>query len=168
MREETLVTNLIRHKRTIEGMLTAMVGNAATAEDLFQETAILMTRLREEAGEDCRFVAWARAIAVNVVRDFRKRTARRPVQFLEDEMLDQVASEFDRDDWEDRRDALRHCAETLPARERRAFELRYAHGEPVAAVAETMAMSRGALDTLLYRIRKTLLQCVEGRLGAAR
>ena len=164
MREETLVTNIIRHKRTIEGMITALVSDPVIAEDLFQEVAIIMTRKREEATEDCRFVAWARSISVNVVRDWRKRLARHPLQLLDDSSLDQVAEEFDRDDWDERRAALKHCTETLPARERQIVEMRYGQGEPVAAVAESLSMSRGALDTMLYRVRKALLLCVEGRL----
>ncbi len=164
MREETLVTNIIRHKRVIEGMITALVGDAAVAEDLFQEVAIIMTRKREEAAEDCRFVAWARSIAVNVVRDWRKRLVRHPLQLLDDASLDDVAAEFDRDDWEERRQALKHCTEELPRRERQVVEMRYGQGEPVADIASTLSMSRGALDTMLYRARKALLMCVEGRL----
>ena len=52
MREETLVRNLLQYQPVLEGMLTAMVGDPAAAEDLFQEMAILMTRKREEVDED--------------------------------------------------------------------------------------------------------------------
>ena len=165
MREETLVTNIIRHKRVIEGIITALTGDSALAEDLFQEVAIIMTRKREEAGEDCKFVAWGRSIAVNVVRDWRKRQARRPIQFLDDASLDDVAASFDEDaNWDERRAALKACAATLPARDRRALEMRYAHGATIDTVAGELSMSRGAVDTMLYRIRRALMLCVEGHL----
>jgi RNA polymerase sigma-70 factor (ECF subfamily) len=166
VREETLVTNIIRHKRVIEGMITALIGDASTAEDLFQEVAVIMTRKREEVDEDCRFVAWGRTIAANVVRDYRKSRARRRVQFLDDASLEVVAAEFEKDDagWEERCHALRRCTETLPARDRQILQRRYHEEESAEEVAASLSMSRGALDTMLYRIRKALQLCVEGRL----
>ena len=76
MREETLVKNLLQYKRVLEGMLFAMTGDAAAAEDLYQEMAILMSRKPDCADEDCKFVAWGRQIALNLVRDWRKKLAR--------------------------------------------------------------------------------------------
>ena len=169
MREETLVKNIIRHKRVIEGMITALIGDASAAEDLFQEVAVIMTRKREEVDELCRFVAWGRSIAINVVRDYRKSRARRRVLFLDDASLDVVAAEFEKDDavWDERRHPLRKCTETLPARERQVLQRRYHEDESVEEVAASLSMSRGALDTMLYRIRKSLQLCVEGKLRQA-
>jgi RNA polymerase sigma-70 factor (ECF subfamily) len=166
VREETLVTQLIRHKRVFEAMLTAMVGDADAAADLFQEMAVVMTRKREEVAEDCAFVAWGRAIALNVVRDYRKRRARRPMQFLDDDALGEVAAAFDREDsaWEDRRQALKACTDGLAERERQLLERRYSGEVSAEDLARELSMTRGALDTMLYRIRKGLLACVEQRL----
>ena len=55
MREETLVTNIHRYKRVLTGMITAWIGDVNAAEDLFQETAVILTRKREEADEDAPF-----------------------------------------------------------------------------------------------------------------
>ena len=167
MREETLVTNLLRHKRVIEGMLTAMVGDAAAAEDLFQEMAIIMTRKREETEEECRFVAWARAIAINLVRDHRKKYARRRIILLDPETLEAVAGAFEevREPlWDLRREALLKCTEKLPERERRVLRRRYEEALPTEQVAREFKTTRGAVDTLLYRLRRALHQCVQGRL----
>lgn len=167
MREETLVKNVIRHKKTLEGMLTAMVGDVHAAEDLFQEMAVVMTRRRDDADEDCRFVAWARAIAVNVVRDYRKRMARRKVRILSDEALESVAEAFSEAEdsmWELRREALKKCSSKLPAKERGLLRRRYEQAEPVEELAASLRTTRGAIDTMLYRIRKGLLECIRGRL----
>jgi RNA polymerase sigma-70 factor (ECF subfamily) len=151
----------------IEGMLTAMVGNYTTAEDLFQEVAVIMTRKREEASEDCKFVAWARSIAYNVVRDYRKKMARAKVRFLDDEALESVSLVFEEADepmWDVRRQALRKCAEKLPDRERMVLRRRYEESVPIEDLAASLSTSRGAIDTLLYRVRKALHQCVSSRL----
>ena len=167
MREETLVKNLLQHKRTIEGMLTAMVGNFSMAEDLFQEVAVIMTRKRETAEEDCRFVAWARSIAINVVRDYRKKRARQKVHVLDDQTLESVSQVFantDEEVWDVRRQALRKCSDKLPPKERELVRRRYEEAVPVEKLAASMSTSRGAIDTALYRIRKALLNCVQLRL----
>src|SRR5678809_625251 len=119
--EETLVKNLLQYKRTLEGMLFAMVGDAAVAEDLFQEMAVLMTRKREQADENCKFVAWGRQIAVNLVRDWRKKLARGKVQTLDDDVLEAVAGAFEasaESAWDARREALRLCSDKLPEKDR--------------------------------------------------
>ncbi len=167
MREETLVKNIVRHKKILEGMITAMIGDFAAAEDLFQEAAVIMTRKRGQASEDCNFVAWGRSIAFNVVRDYRKKMARRKVHVLDEEALEGVAGAFrevEDSAWEARREALRGCVRKLPDREREVLRRRYEEAVPVERLAASLATTRGAVDTMLYRIRKALLQCVELRL----
>lgn len=170
MREETFVANLLTHKRTIEAMLGAMAGLPGAVDDLFQEVALVMTRRREEATEDCRFVAWARSIALNVVRDWRKKASRARVRFIDDAALEAVSRVFEDVEsplWEQRRRALEACAEELPDKERNVLRRRYREAEDVESIAASLQATRGAVDTLLYRIRRGLHACVEGRLRAS-
>lgn len=167
MREETLVKNLLQYKRVLEGMLFAMTGDAATAEDLYQEMAILMTRKRDAAEEDCKFVAWGRQIAINLVRDWRKKLARGKVQTLDDDVLEAVAGSFEsasESAWDSRAEALRICAEKLSEKDRTLLRRRYEQSVPVEKLAAELSMSRGAVDTSLYRLRRALHDCVEMRL----
>jgi len=167
MREETLVKNLLQYKRVLEGMLFAMTGDAAAAEDLYQEMAILMTRKRDSADEDCKFVAWGRQIALNLVRDWRKKLARGKVQTLDDDVLEAVAGAFEstaESAWDSRAEALRLCAEKLSERDRTLLRRRYEQAVPIDQLAAELSMSRGAVDTSLYRLRRALHDCVEMRL----
>jgi len=52
MREETLVKNLLQYQRPLEGMLFAMVGDAAVAEDLFHAGDARPRRRSVEAARD--------------------------------------------------------------------------------------------------------------------
>jgi RNA polymerase sigma-70 factor (ECF subfamily) len=167
MREETLVKNLLQYKRVLEGMLFAMTGDASAAEDLYQEMAILMTRKRDSAGEDCKFVAWGRQIAINLVRDWRKKLARGKIQTLDEDVLEAVAGAFEsatEEAWDARAEALRHCAEKLSERDRTLLRRRYEQSVPVDQLAAELSVSRGAVDTSLYRLRRALHDCVEMRL----
>ena len=167
MREETLVKNLLQYKRVLEGMLFAMTGDAAAAEDLYQEMANLMTRKRDSAEEECKFIAWGRQIAINLVRDWRKKLARGKIQTLDDDVLEAVAGAFEsatEEAWDDRAEALRHCAEKLSEKDRTLLRRRYEQSVPVEKLAAELSLSRGAVDTSLYRLRRALHDCVEMRL----
>ena len=167
MQETTLVQNVLKYQPALEGMLTALVGDVNTAQDLFQEVALIMTRKREEATEDCAFLAWGRRIALNVVRDFRKKMARRKVRLLGDEVLEQMAAVFEETDdsyWEARRAALEKCVDALPERSREVLRRRYVEAVPAETLAAGLSTNRNALDALVFRLRKTLLHCVQARL----
>jgi RNA polymerase sigma-70 factor (ECF subfamily) len=167
MQEEALVQNILQHQRLLKGMLTAMVGSRDVAEDLFQEVAMIMARKRGHIGEVRNFVAWARQIAINVVRDFRKRSARCPLRFLDPdavECMSEVFEEVDAEEWKARMDALRECARKLPERSRQVLVKRYELGMDIESLSSETSMSRGAMDSLLYRIRGILAHCVNIRL----
>ena len=167
MREETLVHNLVKHRHLLDGMLTAMVGSAAHTEDLFQEVALIMTRKREDLPEDCPFIPWGRAIAFNVVRDYRRKAATNRVQLLPDTAMELVADIFEKTHagaWDARRQALDECTDELPDRDRTLLQHRYHDGCRVDELAVARSTTRGAIDTMLYRIRKALELCVEGKL----
>ncbi|HYE97385.1 MAG TPA: sigma factor-like helix-turn-helix DNA-binding protein, partial [Planctomycetota bacterium] len=63
-----------------------------------------------------------------------------------------------------RRQALKRCSEKLPEREREVVRRRYDQAEPVESIAAWLKTTRGAVDTLLFRIRKALHACVQGKL----
>jgi RNA polymerase sigma-70 factor (ECF subfamily) len=168
LREETLIKNLLKHERMLKGMITALVGDSVTAEDLFQEAAVIMTRKRKDLAEDTNFSAWGCAIAKNVVRDYRKKKARQKVRLLDEEALEAVAAVFEGSGeraWEDRRRALEECKEILPRDQRDLMRRRYEENVPVGKIAGLLNKTRGAVDTMLYRVRKALLDCVETKLA---
>jgi RNA polymerase sigma-70 factor (ECF subfamily) len=171
MSEETLVRNLLHYKPVLQGMIIALIGNASTAEDLFQEVALIMTRKRESVEEHCKFVAWGRSIALNVIRNWRKKTRRHKLHFLDEETLELVAREFeDTEDssWNLRREALTACAGGLRGRDRELLKKRYEEDTSPERLAKSLGSSRGAIDSWLYRIRKALSRCVEDRLLRSR
>jgi len=62
--------------------------------------------------------------------------------------------------------ALRDCLGKLPPHSRRLLECRYTPGASVKNLAETDGRSTAALSQVLYRIRETLLTCIERALAA--
>ena len=173
MTEATFVANLLRCRRGHEAMVWAMVGDFHAAEDVYQQAAMAMTKKREGLPEDCNFKAWSRAVIVNVIRDFRKQKARQRVWPLGDEALERVAEAVDGVDssaLDARREALSVCLDEMAPGRRELLRKRYDEERSVENLAAETGRSRGALETVLWRIRKALAQCIERRLrmGAAR
>jgi DNA-directed RNA polymerase specialized sigma24 family protein len=55
----------------------------------------------------------------------------------------------------------------LPLDSRRLLHMKYADGLTVAAIAERVKKSVGALDMTFVRLRRALRACIEGKLAEA-
>ncbi len=155
----------LRHRADIWGLLMGLTKDPIRAEDLFQDTYVVICEKWRQFRPGTDFVAWARQIA-----RFKFLAsvdpARRPEVVVEAEVLES-AMDAARDEREPERpqlDALRHCIGRLQGRSRRVIDLRYGEGLPGPRTAEVLNMSLNALYTLLSRVRQGLMECVERRL----
>ena len=109
------------------------------------------------------FDAWARAIAYYLVLAYRKEKSRQR-EFFTERILEAVSSQFDAhlERANDRRDALVGCLDKLEGRKRDLVNVYYSSArQSTDAIAEKLSMTPNALRQSLFRIRKTLLECVE-------
>src|SRR5277367_4879017 len=166
-----LMMLMTRHQRQIFSYIYALVPNRHDAEDLLQETSLVICEKFDnfKAGTD--FVAWACQIAYWRVRYSRQKYARSKVVF-DQEIVDILAQTADTmvDELDDRHIALGHCLQKLHPRDRELLLVRY---EPVSGVEEAARRSGRTVQTAykaLARLRKLLLDCVTTRLaeGGAR
>lgn len=67
-------------------------------------------------------------------------------------------------DFDGREEALRLCLAKLPADQRELVEQRYAPDGSVQDIAAKTKRSIGAVSQTLYRIRETLLNCMQSQL----
>src|SRR5271155_5154779 len=114
-----LMALMTRHQRQIFSYIYALVPNRHDAEDLLQETSLVICEKFDDFEEGTDFVAWACQIAYWRIRYSRQKFARSKVVF-DQEVLDSVAqtastmtSELD-----SRHEALAHCLQKLHARDR--------------------------------------------------
>lgn len=92
---ETTIDDMSRHRDAVRGFALKLLGEVALAEDITQETFLRAQRTdagyRGEAGEK----SWLCAIALNLVRDHFRTTARRPETTAEPEAVENVAAPGD-------------------------------------------------------------------------
>ncbi len=160
-----LMTLMTRHQRQIFAYIYALVPNRYDAEDLLQETSLVICEKFNEFEEGTDFVAWACQIAYWRIRYSRQKYARSKVVF-DQEIVDavaQTASEMTKE-LDGRHEALGNCLQKLPTRDRDLLLVRY---EPGSGVEEAAKRSGRTLQTAykaLARMRKLLLDCVTNKL----
>jgi RNA polymerase sigma-70 factor (ECF subfamily) len=165
--QKRLMVLMTRHQRQIFAYIYALVPNRYDAEDLLQETSVVICEKFHEFEEGTDFVAWACQIAYWRVRYSRQKFARSKVVFDQDivDALAQTASEM-AEELDERHTALGHCLQKLHPRDRELLLVRY---EPGCGVEEAARRSGRTLQTAykaLARLRKLLLDCVSTRLAS--
>ena len=162
-----LMALMTRHQRQIFSYIYVLVPNRNDAEDLLQETSLLICEKFHEFREGTDFVAWACQIAYWRVRYSRQKFARSKVVF-DQEIVDVVAQTAGdmAEELDDRHEALARCLEKLQSRDRDLLMARYEPGGGVEEAARRSGRTVPTAYKALARLRKLLLDCVSTRLAA--
>jgi RNA polymerase sigma-70 factor (ECF subfamily) len=160
-----LVSLWTLHQRKVAGYIHALVPSRHDADDILQETSMVVCRKFEEFQQGTDFVAWACQIAWWQIRAARQKFARSKVVF-NDELMEAMAPQFQElsRETDDRHEALGRCLKKLHPRDRELVLTRYESGQGVEEAARRSGRSLEAAYRALNRIRKLLFDCVNNQL----
>lgn len=154
---------------SVRAFLFATVHDPAAVDDLLQDVALTALQKLAEFTRGTDFLAWTIAIARFKVMGYQRRLGdnRRQVgdavlASLADAAIG-VAHEGGR-----RHEALRHCIEGLPERQRRVLTMRYEQERPIEEIATHESATPNSITVFLHRIRIGLRLCIEQRLSEVR
>ena len=166
-RRKLLVSLMTRHQRQIFGYIYTLVPDRNDAEDLLQETSVVICEKFDTFEEGTDFVAWACQIAYWRIRYSRQKYARCKVVFNQ-EILDAVAQTAGTmtEELDDRHVALSNCLGKLHPRDRDLVLVRYEPGSGVEEAARASGRSLQAAYKALTRIRKLLMDCVSNQIAS--
>ena len=161
------VQQLIACQDRLYAYILALLADPVAAEDVLQETNLAATERLAEAAAIADFTAWLFGVARHQVQDHRRRQARERLRFS-DSLLELLADEIPAAtrDISVRQEALRGCLADLPRQQRELILRRYGPGESVQRLAGELQRSVGVISQTLYRIRRALLHCIQGKLAA--
>jgi RNA polymerase sigma-70 factor (ECF subfamily) len=161
-----LMLLMVRHHRQIFSFIYSLVPDRDNAEELLQETSLVICEKFAEFKPGTNFSAWACQIALWRVRAARQKFARSTILF-NDQVLESVAATSAKmhDELDQRHAALANCLQKLPAREREFVLARYQPDGTVEQAAKQSGRSLVAAYKALGRIRKLLLDCVNRQLA---
>lgn len=157
----------LQHRERIWGYLMALAKDPNKAEDLFQETYLVIIEKSDQYVPGTDFLAWALKIAKFKFLASVDPQRNRHVQ-MESEVLEQALVSPDERSGSDaeQREALAQCLEKLGPLARQAMQLRYGDGLKASEIAERISTTTNALYVMLSRVRQALQECVEQRLRA--
>jgi RNA polymerase sigma-70 factor (ECF subfamily) len=159
------ISQVTRAQRTLYCFITTLIWRPADAEDVLQETNLVLWRKAAEfiSGRD--FMPWALRIAQLQAMSHLKKQQKRPL--YDSNLLELIAGETISDAAmaDGRRQALAHCIQKLPEKHRRLVAARYEPGGSVNAIAAELGKQPKAVSETLRRIRRMLLDCIENNLG---
>lgn len=165
--EERMVGWIAGHQASLHRFILSLLPDRSLADDVLQETNLVLWRKAAEYDPERPFLAWAFGIARHQVMAAR-RDAGRDRHVFSDRLVDLLADEHpEHDAAPPLEQALETCLGRLPARQRDLILARYQPGGSVQDLAKAHAKSPGALSVLLLRIRKALEDCIERQLGSA-
>ncbi|MCS6850198.1 MAG: sigma-70 family RNA polymerase sigma factor [Gemmataceae bacterium] len=158
---EAFVRLLGQHQRRIFLYVLSLVPRWDDAEEIVQETNLVLWREFGRFQPGTNFAAWACKIAFHQVLAWRKRRQRDRLE-LSPEFLESVAEEAIArgDELDDRAQALAGCIAKLPPDHRTLLRLRYSDGLSVEAIAQQLQRTVDAVYRALSRIRRALHACV--------
>jgi RNA polymerase sigma-70 factor, ECF subfamily len=166
-RRDAFARLFAQHDRWLFAYLVSLLGNAAHAEEVFQEVCVVLWREHEAFQLGTNFVSWVSVIAHNQVHRYRRQRKKVGPQ-LSDAAVDMLTQDaVERVDLlESRRDALRGCLEKLPDNDR--VLVRHCYGDSrvtFKTVAEDLGRPVNTVYKALNRIRRSLHDCIERSLA---
>lgn len=156
------VAKIAQAQPGLKAFLRTLLPCAGDADDVLQETNLVLWKKREEYDSAREFGPWARRIAYFQTLAHLKARSRSPETQFSDEMLEQLAAEGEKrsDALENRLQALRTCLSKLPEEDRELVRARYAFGASVKVMASGIGRSADAVSMHLYRLRQKLATCI--------
>lgn len=143
------------------GYIVSILPNWADADEVFQETSLILWEKRESFDPSQSFLAWAYGIARNVALNFIRKKQNRSTH-VSPELFVQIEEARLRvgDVLHGQADALHRCLGRLSTQQRDFVMRCYSSGSPLNHIAQQMELSENAVYLRLSRLRRRLLDCI--------
>lgn len=153
---------LSRHQGQLFGYIFAAVRNLDDAEELYQQTSIVLWQKFSDYQPDSNFIRWACKAAKYEILHFQRSRRRNPVVFNEKILANLADVQESREDQlrREHQEILAECVDELPPRDRRIVRLCYGKQRNIKQIAGELNYSAQTLYNSLSRIRRMLYDCV--------
>ena len=164
---DAFMRELSGHQARLRGFVRCLLFDRRDVEDVWQDTNVVLLRKASQFRPGSDFWAWASEVARYQVLTHCKRLKRDRLVFS-DKLLALLATELkERGPTIDhRREALDVCLKKLPAPQRQLLEMRYGPKTSIDEIAGSLNRPAGSIRQTLYRIRESLLACIERTLAS--
>lgn len=155
-----------QHQRRVHAYIGTLLPNRADADDVMQETSMVLWRKWDEFDRSRDFLRWACGVAFYEVLKHRRLRGADKLYFS-DELVRQLSVEVmaQSDLHEQRREALADCMKKLDHKDFQLIHYRYSTGVTARQTAADLRRPESTVYKALARIRDSLLRCVEHKIA---
>jgi RNA polymerase sigma-70 factor, ECF subfamily len=152
----------MQSQRRIFGHILTLLPRMADAEDVFQQTCVILLGKAAQFTPGTDFVRWACQIAQYEVYNYRRRQQAERLHF-NDGLLDKIAARRleSRDALDAELDAMHKCVDKLPASDRQLIQEQYRRRVTSRALAAELGRPINTVYKAIQRIRRGLRECIE-------
>ena len=155
---------LVGVQKNLYAFILSLLPNRSDAEDVLQETNLILCQKSKEYDPEGNFRSWAFNIARFQVLGHITKKKRSKIYFS-NELVETLASEeFDVRTHQLTQRALQICYELLPDHMREISRLRFKEDLSMKEISKRIQRPIGAISGTLFRIRQNLVQCVRIKL----
>ena len=151
--------------RAVFAYILTLEPNWIDAEDVLQETSVILWEKRQEFTVGSNFRAWACKIAHFKLLEHLRR--KRTLTTADETMLDALGVAVDgrAEILEARFEALAHCVTKLSTQDRQLLEMRYSADGAIKRMAQRLGRNAIGLYRSLRRIHEKLFDCIQRRMS---
>lgn len=160
--QQRFLSLFLRSEREIFRYVAALVPNVADAEDIVQQTALVLWEKFEAYDPDLPFTPWACRFALNKTRQWLERRQRWQI-LLEGGLAEELAQRREelQPELDLRLGHLDKCLRKLPAEQLSLVEGYYYGRENIETLAANGGRTVAATYKLLQRVRQALQACIQ-------
>ncbi|MFK7777227.1 MAG: sigma-70 family RNA polymerase sigma factor [Gimesia sp.] len=161
------IASFTKSQRRVYLYILSMIPRPLEAEEILQNTNLIIWKKSQQFEPGTNFFAWACQIAHYEILKYRKKRSRDKHQFS-DEFVSQVAEAVkeNQDIFELRRNALTICLGKLRTKDRELIQRRYQGTNQGKEVADDLGRPANSVYQSLGRVRRTLFECINRYIAA--
>jgi RNA polymerase sigma-70 factor (ECF subfamily) len=154
---------LRQHQTQLFGYIYSLVRDLDDADDLFQQTSLVLWDKFDQFDCGKSFINWACGVARYEVLNFLRTRSRKRLYFSDELNLALVEAHesLEQEQLEERRSALAGCMNKLRQKDRELLEACYERSASLPEVARAWGRSTHSIHNSLRRIRRVLFECVQ-------
>lgn len=165
--DSELISLFTKSQRRLYLFILHATGNPDQAEEILQETNVVILTKLDQFQRGTNFHAWVCQIAHYEILKFRQRRHRSKLIFSDEFLQHIVSATLTPDDGlaEHKQRALRTCLNKLRPRDREIIEQRYNPDVSTQELSERLHRPANSIYQSIGRIRKILLECIRRELN---
>ena len=151
-------------QRSLYAYILTLLPNRTDAEDVLQDTNLILCRKASEYDPKGHFQGWAFQIARYQVMAHITKSKRSRLQFSTEIIEALAAEELDTKRIALNQKALQLCYDLLPDHMKRIARLRFREDSQLKDIAKKVGRPLGSVSATLHRIRINLMECVHRKM----